>query len=296
MAISCSDDKGFFDKDAIVYAAYLNVVQTVSPSYGTVSQTDFRVNTSSVYTVELEERDVQRGGLFQSVDVYVRHRDNTEPKLASTEKLLKSVPSSDFQVSTETGYPRGTINVSVSEVLTSLGITQGDVFGGDQIEVRFELVLKDGRKFSKDNASSIVTGGAFFNSPFFYRVPVVCASERAGVYNGVTDWVDYYGYEGTNDYVEDLTAAEGAGQYNLTDLSGGMEPIIWGNPDVNAVFQDLCGSINLVSAPYSYPYYIRDGSFIDLETGVMTIVWENAYGENGVTTLTPAVAGKPSKD
>lgn len=288
MAISCSDDKGFFDKDAIVYAAYLNVVATPSSTFGTVSQNDFRVSTTSVYQVTLEERDVERGKLFQSVDFYVKLRDNTIPKITTNEIKLKSVPSTDFQQNSDTDYPRATISVSAQEVLTALSITQDDVNGGDQIELRYELVMKDGRVFTNSNASGIVTGGAFFNSPFFYRIPVVCISERAGNYAGVTDWEDYYGYTDTNTYTDNITAAAGAGQYNLADLSGGMEPIVWDNPPVKAVFQDLCGTILLVSAPYFYPYYIRGGSQIDLVTGAMTIVWENVYGENGVTTLTPA--------
>jgi hypothetical protein len=287
MAISCSDDKGFFDKDAIVYAAYLNVVATPSSTFGTVSQSDFRLNTSSTYQVTLEERDVERGNLFQSVDFYVKLRDNTVPKITTNEIKLKSVPATDFEQNPDTDYPRATISVTAQEVLTALSLTQGDVNGGDQIELRYELVMKDGRVFTNTNASGIVSGGAFFNSPFFYRIPVVCVSERAGAYDGVTDWVDYYGYADTNTYTDNLTAAAGAGQYNLADLSGGMEPIIWGNPAVNAVIQDLCGKILLVSAPYVYPYYIRGGSQIDLSTGVMTIVWENVYGENGVSVLTP---------
>jgi hypothetical protein len=217
----------------------------------------------------------------------VKLRDNTVPKITTNEIKLKSVPATDFEQNPDTDYPRATISVTAQEVLTALSLTQGDVNGGDQIELRYELVMKDGRVFTNTNASGIVSGGAFFNSPFFYRIPVVCVSERAGAYDGVTDWVDYYGYADTNTYTDNLTAAAGAGQYNLADLSGGMEPIIWGNPAVNAVIQDLCGKILLVSAPYVYPYYIRGGSQIDLSTGVMTIVWENVYGENGVSVLTP---------
>jgi len=287
MAISCSDDKGFFDKDAIVYAAYLNVVATPSSTFGTVSQSDFRLNTTSKYEVTLEERDVERGKLFQSVDFYVKLKDNTVPKLTTNEVKVKSVPSTSFTQDPDTDYPRATISISAQEVLSALGLAQGDVNGGDQVELRYELVMKDGRIFTDSNASGVVTGGAFFNSPFFYRIPVVCVSARSGKYDGVTNWVDYYGYPGDNAYVEDLTAAAGSGQYNLADLSGGMEPIVWGGAKVKAVIQDLCGKITLVSAPYSYPYYVRDGSLIDLASGEMTIVWENYYGENGVSVLTP---------
>jgi len=294
MAISCSDDKGFFDKDAIVYAAYLNVVATPKSTFGTVSQNDFRINATSEYQVTLEERDVERGKLFQSVDFYVKLKDNTVPKITTNEIKVKSVPATDFDQNPDTDYPRATITITAQEVLTALSLTQGDVNGGDQIELRYELVMKDGRIFTNSNISGVVSGGAFFNSPFFYRIPVVCVSERAGTYFGVTDWVDYYGDENSNTYTDNLTAASGAGQYNISDLSGGMEPIIWNNDPVKAVIQDLCGKVLLVSAPYSWSYFIRGGSQIDLSSGVITIVWENEYFENGVTVLTPVGPGSPA--
>ena len=309
MAISCSDDKGFFDKDAIVYAAYLNVVTTGQTTYGTKSQSDFDIDAAnSVYQVTLEERDVQRGGLFQSVDVYVKIIDNTPADgiVGDTdEELLESIPASAFAMSDESGYPRGDIEVSASDVLTTFGLTEADVQGGDQVEVRFELVLKDGRKFSADNASGVVTGGAFFNSPFFYRIPVVCASDRAGAYDAVTNISAYDGsYDAsTNLYSTNVEAAAGAGQYTICDLSGGLEPDFWGNGAVFATVQDLCGNLSLVATDrdedfdcagdgkgYYYAYFIdAEVSFIDLQTGVWTLVWANEYTENGVTYLTPNV-------
>ena len=313
MAISCSDDKGFFDKDAIVYAAYLNVVETGQSTFGTVSQADFRIEDDpalSFYEVTLEERDVKRGELFQSVDIYVTVLDNTpEDGITSDseEELLESIPASDFELSDESGYPRKDITVTAADALAAVGLTQDDVYGGDQIEVRFELVMKDGRKFSKDNASSIVTGGSFFNSPFFYRVPVVCASDRAGLYDAVNTPSPYGSYYDATPYIytTEIAAAAGAGQYNVCDLSGGVEPTIWGNGAVYATIQDLCGNLSLVATDrdedydcagdgkgYYYAYFVReDESFIDLATGAWTVKWENEYGENGLTVYTPAVGG-----
>jgi len=303
MAISCSDDKGFFDKDAIVYAAYLNVVSTGSSTWGTVSQSDFRVNTSSFYEVTLEERDVERGKLFQSVDFYVKLRDNTTPKASTDEKPVKSIPASEFVQDPETDYPRATIKITAAEVLSALGLTQDAINGGDQVEVRYELVMKDGRIFTNSNASGIVTGGAFFNSPFFYRIPVVCASDRAGDYDVVTFISEYDGTYPAFQTSGSTTIAKGsgAGQYTLCDLSGGLEPEIWGNGAVFVTVQDLCGKLSLVGADrdenfdckgdgkgYYYPYYIdASKSFINLSNGSFTIYWSNEYGENGYSIYTP---------
>lgn len=315
MAISCSDDKGFFDKDSIVYAAYLNFVETGQTTYGTISQTDFRLDPSkSVYQVTLEERDVQRGGLFQSVDVYVKVVDNTPDdgiKSDTNEELLKSIPSTEFEVSQESGYPRGDVEVAAQEVLTKLKLTNNDIYGGDQVEVRFELVLKDGRKFSANNASGIVTGGAFFNSPFFYRIPVVCASNRGGIYDVVNTPAPYDKYYDATPYIftTEITASEGSGQYIICDLSGGIEPEFWGQGGVHSIVQDLCGRLSLVETDrdenfdctgdgkgYYYTYFIdSDKSFIDIQTGVWTVYWSNEYGENGVAIYTPRGGTAPIK-
>lgn len=317
MAISCSDDKGFFDKDAIVYAAYLNVVETGQSTFGTVSQSDFRLEPNgSVYEVTLEERDVKRGELFQSVDIYVTILDNTPDDgiTADTdEELLESIPASDFEVDADSGYPRKDFAIESADILAAFGLTQDDVYGGDQVEVRFELVMKDGRKFSKDNASGVVTGGSFFNSPFFYRVPVVCASDRAGDYDVVTDIAAYAGGYGAFQTTATIgiEAAAGAGQYTVCDLSGDLEPSFWGNGAVFATLQDLCGNLSLVATDrdedfdcagdgkgYYYAYFVdADVSSIDLSTGVWTVKWANEYGENGISTYSPVVgsAGRKPK-
>lgn len=319
IAISCSDDKGFFDKDAIVYAAYLNVVTTGQSTFGTVSQNDFRLEadpTKSKYEVTLEERDVERGKLFASVDVYGTIIDNTPADglgADTDEELLFSIPAADFALDAESGYPRYDVSVTAQDVLDAFSLTNNDVYGGDQVEIRFELVMKDGRKFSKDNASSIVTGGAFFNSPFFYRIPVVCASDRAGLYDVVNTPTPYGTYYDATPYIftTEVVAAAGAGQYNICDLSGGVEPDVWGNGGVFSTIQDLCGNLSLVATDrdedydcagdgkgYNYAYFVdTDNSFIDLTTGEWTLVWANEYGENGVAVYTPSggTAGKVSK-
>jgi len=321
LAISCSDDKGFFDKDAIVYAAYLNVVTTGQTTFGTVSQNDFALSAdpaTSKYEVTLEERDVERGKLFQSVDVYATIIDNTPEDGGSgedsAEELLFSIPADDFEMDSESGYPRYDVVITAQDVLDGFGIANTAVYGGDQIEIRFELVMKDGRKFSKDNASSIVTGGAFFNSPFFYRIPVVCASDRGGDYDYITNISAYAGgYPAfTTNGTTAITAAAGAGQYNICDLSQGLEPEIWGNGGVYATIQDLCGNLSLVATDrdedfdcagdgkgYYYAYFVdTEQSFIDLGNGSWTIYWANEYGENGFTVYSPVVgsAGKVGKN
>jgi hypothetical protein len=137
-----------------------------------------------------------------------------------------------------------------------------------------------------------ITGGDLPLSKYVsatFRFQITCASTLAGVYDGETDWIDYYGVPGSDTYVETLALVAGTqNRYNLADLSGGMEPIVWSNPPVATVFQDICGTISLVSAPYFYAYFIdSNNSDVNAGTGVITITWSNAFAENGVTVLTP---------
>ena len=44
---------------------------------------------------------------------------------------------------------------------------------GDRFEVVATMVLSDGRKFTLTNTGPDITGGAFYSSPFFYRVNVL---------------------------------------------------------------------------------------------------------------------------
>lgn len=119
-----------------------------------------------------------------------------------------------------------------------------------------------------------------------YEIGITCPSDLAGLYDGHTDWIDYYGTPGSDDYEVDLAVGSASNIYVLPDLSGGMEPIIWSNPPVLVNIVDVCDEILLGSYTYLYGYAINAGA-VNPGTGVITIDWENIFGENGDTTLTP---------
>lgn len=190
-----------------------------------------------------------------------------------------------------TSFPT-TLTVTSVELATALGITIADFAEGDVIDFVAETSDRDGNVYTLDNLDGDVLNPGM-KQGFTYSAYVACPSAIEGMYDGHTDWIDYYGGADSYDYEVNLTKA-GAVFYNLADLSGGMEPIIWDNPKVAAVIMDICGTIILSSAPYGYGYYIDgpyntfgSGSNIDPGTGVITIYWENEYAEYGVTVLTP---------
>ena len=148
-------------------------------------------------------------------------------------------------------------------------LTEDDLAPGDVWNLRYEMTMSDGTLLNVTTQTTI---------------EFTCVSDLGGDYDGTTDWIDYYGVAGTDTYVTTLEAL-GDGEYMLEDLSGGMEPIIWGNPAVEAVIKDVCGTITLVSADYFYGYFITEGR-VEAD-GTIYIKWRNEFDENGETWLTP---------
>jgi hypothetical protein len=145
-------------------------------------------DTSSEWSVTVEEQDAKGGALFSEIKVYAA-------KGSGVEKFVKSISASTFSTG-PVGLPRGTVKVKLSEALTALSLTTGQYIPSDKINMRLELILTDGRVFSSKNASTSVTGGGYYASPFSYSVQFFCPLANAADFNGnykvVADaWADY---------------------------------------------------------------------------------------------------------
>lgn len=151
-------------------------------------------------------------------------------------------------------------------------LTEDDLLPGDQWIISYSMATT-GTPLTPLNISSKS------------KITFTCKSDLAGTYDAVTTGVEYYGSPFTYNYVTELTALEADGQYNLPDLSGGMEPDIWGNDPVQATLEDICDVITLVDAPYAYAYFI-DEAYVEAD-GTIYIKWRNQYQEWGETWLTP---------
>ncbi len=167
------------------------------------------------------------------------------------------------------------IVIPASELLSQFPVggvvlTEDDLTAGDHWVIGFKLDMGNGVILTPGNKT---------------KITFTCPSDLGGDYVAKTTWTDYYGNPGTNTDDATLVPQEIAGRYQIPDLSGGMEPIVWGNPPVEAVIEDVCGNISLISAPYYYPYFIDEG--VVKPDGVVYIKWRNAYGEWGVTYYTP---------
>jgi hypothetical protein len=122
----------------------------------------------------LEAVDAQNGALFQSYDLTARFVDNTTANgtnnVAFTTYL--SVPATAFAINPTSGRPRATMSIRAADLMTLLGLTDAQVAATDQFEVNAIMRLRDGRTFSRTNTGVNITGGAYYRSPFFYRITV----------------------------------------------------------------------------------------------------------------------------
>jgi hypothetical protein len=187
-------------------------------------------------------------------------------------QLFTEIGDSDPVEMSVSGNP---IVIQASDLLSQFPVggkvlTEDDLTAGDHWEIGFKLDIGNGVVLTPANKT---------------KITFTCPSDLAGMYTNVTNWVDYYGNPGKNTEDDEWVAEPIAGRYKIPDLTGGMEPIVWGNPPVEAIVEDVCGTIGLISAPYYYPYYIEEGEVMD--TGVIRIKWRNAYDEWGVSMYTP---------
>jgi len=143
------------------------------------------------FSVDLEMQSQENGDDVDNIDVYLGFRDNTVEggtDLSEDETLITSLEKSTF----ETG-PRGLPTVSyalpLTEMLSTFGLNDSDLDGGDQFTIRFELVLSDGRTFSFAQNSGTLTG-SYYASPFLYTPTVICevpGDKFVGTYLLTTD-------------------------------------------------------------------------------------------------------------
>lgn len=115
------------------------------------------------------------GAEFSSYDLVVRFVDKTATNGSNskTDVALKSLASSSFAPDATTKYPRFSLSITGKELQDALKLTDAEMAKGDQFEIRGTMKLTTGKSFGLVNSDPDVTGGAFYNSPFLYRVNVV---------------------------------------------------------------------------------------------------------------------------
>ncbi len=182
MFTACDDGDAVVDDvtDNVTRGAILRTVNLISNELP-IGKSDAN------FSVELEVQDAENGALSQSIEVYLGFRDNTvamgATDLDKEEVLVSTLDVGTFSIG-EFGFPRTGYEITLPELLSTFSLNDADLDGGDQFSIRFELVMKDGRRFSFAQNSGTLTG-SFFSSPFLYTPTVICevpADKFVGTY------------------------------------------------------------------------------------------------------------------
>ncbi|MFD2573435.1 hypothetical protein ACFSUS_22535 [Spirosoma soli] len=175
LALGCKTDMvSRIDESEMENGGYM---RTVTPY--PVGNTTFSVSKANMGGTKMEfvaeAVTPNQGTLFASYDLTIRFVDATPANGTSTTTSvpLKSLPASAFTKDATTGYPRATITVTGAEALAATKLTEATISNGDRFEINGTLKLTNGKSFSAANTGANITGGAFFSSPFSYRLNVV---------------------------------------------------------------------------------------------------------------------------
>lgn len=292
IASSCTD----FVEPAIPYNGF--ETGTYLKTIKTPAAINFFDLDNSPFNILLECHAADKINNVKNVDVYVNHRrGNTVTK----EVLLGNVDGATFTTTADSKWPRSTVNFSMATILSKLGFAKTNLKGGDFIEYRLVLTTLDGKTFSNNNMSPTLTE-AYYTSPFFYRVAVVCPSDLAGTYDYFTTNITGSVADGANPAAcgagvsgkFTLTATATAGEYAVSDGTFGQYGCAWNdNPAVGSIrFTDACGKIGMKGTDtYGLVYSL---AYISHTDKVLKFKWQNNYGDSGVTTLTRSSGSWPA--
>jgi hypothetical protein len=152
-------------------------IRTVSPY--PVAATTFNYSLANMAGTKMEfvaeAVTPNKGAAFANYDLSIKFVDATPANgtKTGTAQALKSIAATSFAKDATTGYPRATIAITGAEALAASKVAQADMSDGDRFEITGTMKLTDGKSFTASNTGLNITGGAFYSSPFFYRVNVI---------------------------------------------------------------------------------------------------------------------------
>jgi hypothetical protein len=147
------------------------VIRTVNINNG-----EFEVGSSdSLFSVILEEQDIENGNLMRDITIYLSFIDNT-PEIGafSTDRIVLETILPDAFENGINDLPVITLEYSFQELATASGVDIIDVFCKDQFRIDLDLNLTNGETFNLQNsAGTVVNTTGFLKSPFTYLINVV---------------------------------------------------------------------------------------------------------------------------
>jgi hypothetical protein len=176
----------------------------------------------SVLAVDFEIQ-APEGDLVSEVQIFVDFQDNTffdtEFNTNGTtdvqETLIQTIANAELTTG-RFGYPTGSFSFGYQELLDAAGIQNNldDVFNSDQLVVRLEVVMADGRSFTNPGTNSPSLEDGFFLSPYRYFSTISCPIVVTG--DITIDFEDTFG-DGWNGAAIVVTNDGEAASFTLED-------------------------------------------------------------------------------
>lgn len=203
---------------------------------------------------------------------------------------FRSYSSSDFTTNAD-GLPGLSATFTFQEALDALGLTIGDINGGDSFVFSATLTKTDGSVFTRANTGPNVISSAPFSAFFELSAPVVCPSNLGGTFDAfTTGWCGGSHADVPTAPAEFTWLDQGSGVYSVEggDFSYGAYFICYGGwegkPLGTLQIQDACGKLSPLGASQWGEVYQFNA--VSVSGTSLTLDWENDYGEAGITVLT----------
>lgn len=119
-----------------------------------------------------EVQDVNNGLDVQKVDFYVAFKPFGQSAGEEPSSPIASYDAANFTIQEASGLPGTTFSLKLVDIISYLKLDIDKLSLGDQMEIRWEVIDKDDKVYTKKDASPSVTGG-FYISPYFARASVI---------------------------------------------------------------------------------------------------------------------------
>lgn len=147
--------------------AFLRVLSVESSGF------DVADLATASYSFTGELQDVNNGADVDRVEFYVSYVSaDRATTIAEPASPITSVNSGSFTTREASGLPSTSFTIALNDILSYLSLPLANLNLGDNFEIRWVLVMKDGKEYTNTDASPAVTGG-FYLSPYFARASVV---------------------------------------------------------------------------------------------------------------------------
>lgn len=248
--------------------------------------------SNSIYNYQVEFVDIEDGATITEYIVNLGFEDNTSINGSNSVEPVefRRFGTSDF-ITNEDGFVGvAEQTVTVSEMLSALGLTEDQIFGGDDFEFETRIITQDGSVFSFDNSSATVRSSTnAFAAHFNFDLRAFCPSTLAGTYSYVTTsfFCDSTATI-TGEVALDAEGNSNGGEdYTFSDWSfGAYDACIAPGETISdgLSLREVCETLEFTSN--------RDGNGItwsfdsSVDGTEWTINWSNNADESGSTVIT----------